>query len=127
DTQWNTDTGATSCMTPHRHWIQDMAPCCIPVCIATDEVVYALGKGSVLFQPVVGGIKLCPVLFSRVLYVPDINNNLFAVISLAQKRDVTTQFSKNGVSFTQDGKQFMTATYYNKAAFLDGHTIPASG
>ncbi|KIO25455.1 hypothetical protein M407DRAFT_75659, partial [Tulasnella calospora MUT 4182] len=78
DTQWNTDTGATSCMTPHRHWIRDMTPCCIPVRIATDEVVYALGKGSVLFQPVVGGMKLCPVLFSRVL-VPDINNNLFAV------------------------------------------------
>ncbi|KIO16062.1 hypothetical protein M407DRAFT_34303 [Tulasnella calospora MUT 4182] len=66
DTQWNTDTG-----------FQQM------------KLSMHLERGLLtLFQPVVGGIKLCPVLFSHVLYVPDINNNLFAVIPLAQKRDV---------------------------------------
>lgn len=82
DLNWNTDTGATSSMTPHRSWIRDMVPCQIPVHVANDEVVMALGRGSVLFRPVIDGVKAPSVVFSRVLYVPSLSNNLLAVLPM---------------------------------------------
>ncbi|KAF9441665.1 hypothetical protein P691DRAFT_624393, partial [Macrolepiota fuliginosa MF-IS2] len=48
---WLADTGATSHMTPHRHWFKNYSPCRIPVCLADNSVVYAIGTGSVVFQP----------------------------------------------------------------------------
>ena len=37
---WNTDTGATSHMTPHHHWLQSYEPYCVPICLTTNEIVY---------------------------------------------------------------------------------------
>ncbi|KAG8869635.1 hypothetical protein FRB97_000919 [Tulasnella sp. 331] len=79
DHNWNTDTGATSSMTPHLHWIRNLTLCRIPVHIANDEVVYAEGRGDVLFQPIVDGEKAPPVLFSRVLYVPALLHDDYAM------------------------------------------------
>ncbi|KAG8886994.1 hypothetical protein FRB98_000677, partial [Tulasnella sp. 332] len=64
DHDWNTDTEATLSMTLHHHWIRDMIPCHIPMWIENNEVVYALGRGEVLFQPVIDGEKAPTVLFS---------------------------------------------------------------
>jgi hypothetical protein len=44
---WNADTGATSHMTPHRHWLRDYVPKCIPIKIA-DNTVYSAGEGTVV-------------------------------------------------------------------------------
>ncbi|KAG9019865.1 hypothetical protein FRB90_003456 [Tulasnella sp. 427] len=100
-------SGAMSSMTPHHHWLRNIIPCHVPVRVATDQVFYATGRGEVVLQPVLDGVKTEPVVFSR-------------------KRGVTVQFSKEHVVFEQGGETFMTASYHHKAAFLDGTTIPAS-
>lgn len=54
---WNTDTGATASMTPHRHWLRNMVPHRVPIRVATNEVVYSEGLGEALFIPVVDGVE----------------------------------------------------------------------
>ena len=52
--QWNTDTGATSTMTPHRLWIRNHKPYRVPVRLADHSVIYSEGIGSVYYRPVKG-------------------------------------------------------------------------
>ena len=52
---WNADSGATSHMTPHAHWIRNYRPFWTPICLANDLIVYSAGIGSVVFVPVIGG------------------------------------------------------------------------
>ena len=52
---WNADTGATSHMTPHKHWLHNYSPLRIPVRLANDQIVYSEGVGSVVFAPEVKG------------------------------------------------------------------------
>lgn len=52
-TDWNTDTGTSSHMTPHRHWFRSYSPHVVPVRLADDSVIYSQGMGSVEFVPVV--------------------------------------------------------------------------
>lgn len=82
NTMWNTDTGATASMTPHRHWFQEYEPYRVPIRLATNVVVYSAGRGSVRFAPVLGGQRARPVLFTSVLHVPALKNNLLSVLHL---------------------------------------------
>jgi hypothetical protein len=52
DADWNADTGATSHMTPHRHWLRNYAPRHVPIKLADNNIVYSAGVGTVLFNPV---------------------------------------------------------------------------
>ncbi|KIO25469.1 hypothetical protein M407DRAFT_52708, partial [Tulasnella calospora MUT 4182] len=65
-------------MTPHRHWIRNLTPCRVPVNVASGETVFAVGRGEVCtlvwFQPIISGVKADLVMFSRVLYVPELSN-----------------------------------------------------
>ena len=36
---WTADTGATSHMTPHKHWLRNYTPLRIPVRLANDQIV----------------------------------------------------------------------------------------
>lgn len=85
NTRWNTDTGATSSMTPHRGWARDMVPCRTRVRLASNQAVYAEGRGSVLFRPMLDGKPAQEVLFRDVLYVPALNDNLLAIIPMTLK------------------------------------------
>ena len=67
DVHWNADTGDTAHMTPHRHWIRYYTPKCVHVKLADNKVVYSTGVGSVVFVPVIGGRKQCPVEFTNIL------------------------------------------------------------
>ena len=80
DVLWLADTGATSHMTPHRHWLRSYAPFRVPIRLADSTIVYSAGVGSVVFQPVVDGKLARPVEFSRVLHVPALRNNLLACL-----------------------------------------------
>jgi hypothetical protein len=67
---WNTDTGASSHMTPHRHWFRSYSPHIVPVRIADNTIIYSAGIGSVEFQPVIKGIpkrQLCSMILSMFL------------------------------------------------------------
>ncbi|EGO28208.1 hypothetical protein SERLADRAFT_346449, partial [Serpula lacrymans var. lacrymans S7.9] len=52
DIDWNADTGATSHMTPHRHWVHHYTPYHVPIKLADHTVVYSAGVGTVVFNPV---------------------------------------------------------------------------
>jgi hypothetical protein len=61
---WIADTGATSHMTPHRHWIHNYAPLTVPVRLADNTIVYSAGVGTVVFNPVLNGKAVRPVEFT---------------------------------------------------------------
>jgi len=61
---WNADTGATSHMTPHRHWLRNYVPKCILIKLADNQVVYSAGEGTVVFNPIVNGQAVRPLEFS---------------------------------------------------------------
>ena len=111
-------------MTPHREWLRDYEPYRIPIRLATNEVVYSVGKGTVLFSPVIGGKPSQSVLFSHVLHVPALQNNLLAVLHLTTKHDFMVTIIKDHMSFVQRGDLLFTATVRNSAGFLNGKTIP---
>ena len=81
-TSWNADTGASSHMTPHRHWLRNYKPHCIEISLADGSVIYSEGIGSVQFEPVINGRTMQVVEFSNVLYVPSLRNNLISVLYL---------------------------------------------
>jgi hypothetical protein len=82
---WNADTGATSHMTPRRDWFKDYRPSQVLICVANCDVVRAAGIGSVEFLPVKSGLVLCPVVFTNVLHVPALAENLFSVLTVTRK------------------------------------------
>ncbi|KAI9463745.1 hypothetical protein HD554DRAFT_1985611, partial [Boletus coccyginus] len=53
DVDWNTNSGATSHMTPHCHWLCKYTPYHIPIKLADNTVVYSAGVGSIIFNPVI--------------------------------------------------------------------------
>ena len=93
--QWNTDTGITSHMTPHKSWIQNYTPYRVPVRLADNRVVYSEGVGSVLFTPIVNGEVARDVEFGRVLHVPALNNNLLSVLYLTKHRGFHVHINKD--------------------------------
>ena len=89
DFDWIADTGATSHMTPHRHWLQDYKPCRIPVRLADHSVIYAAGIGTVAFDPILHGKQAPPVAFSCVLHVPELRSNLLSSLYLTRVKGLT--------------------------------------
>ena len=61
---WLADTGATSHMTPHRHWVRNYTPLRVAIRLADNSTVYSAGVGTVVFNPVVRGKAVMPVEFS---------------------------------------------------------------
>jgi len=72
-------TGATSHVTP----------CHIEIKLADGSSVYSHSKGTILFEPVIGDQILPRVQSSDVLYVPDLMDNLFSVLSLRKGFTIT--------------------------------------
>ena len=121
--QWNTDTGATSHMTPHRHWFCSYIPHVVAIQLADHSIVYSAGLGSVEFQPVVNGIKMCPVVFHDCLHVPDLGSNLLSLFHLTRSKGYSVSIEKNLVSFFHGGQMAFTATVnMHNVGYLDGHT-----
>ena len=58
DFRWNADSGCTSTMTPHRHWIQNYHPLCVGVELADGSIIYSAGVGTVVIDPVVDGKRI---------------------------------------------------------------------
>ena len=70
---WNTDSGTTSHMTPHSHWMHNYTLFQTPIHLANNHIVYSAGVGSVGFIPMIGGKKGRAVEFTQVLHVPEIS------------------------------------------------------
>ena len=123
DTTWNPDLGATSHMTPHREWICDMVPCCIPIQLANDDIVWATGKGNVVFTPIIGGRPTESVIFQSVLYVPDLQNNLFSVLYAVHHGKLRVVIEGDYMTFSKDNITLMTASICQNVGKLNGSTL----
>jgi len=120
---WNADSGATSHMTPHSHWIRNYTPFRTPIRLANDHIVYSAGIGSVRFIPMIGGKKARVVEFTRVLHVPDLRTNLLSILYLTRQKQFTVTINSHEMKFTRDNTLLFTAKINeNNAAFLDGAT-----
>ena len=123
---WNADTGATSHMSPHRHWFYDYTPYRTPIRLANDSIIYSAGVGSVRFQPVVKGRPGRLLEFTRVLHVPDLCSNLLSVLYLTRNKEYDVRIHRSTLYFFLHRSLLFTATVNdNNAAYLDGKVVPA--
>ncbi|THH16432.1 hypothetical protein EW146_g4214 [Bondarzewia mesenterica] len=95
-------TGATSHMTPHRHWLCNYKPHVIPVHLADSTVIYSAGIGSVVFVPLVGGKEAQAVEFSSILHVPAICHNLLSVLYLTRQKKFSVVIEGSMMHFMRD-------------------------
>ncbi|KAJ2911346.1 hypothetical protein MD484_g9068, partial [Candolleomyces efflorescens] len=123
NTSWNTDSGATSHMTPHRHWIRNYVHCRVAVLLANNHVVWAKGKGDVFFNPTINGQPSETVTFKDVLYVPALQNNLFSILSAVRKNKMRVVIEGESLDFQKDGNTILTATIHQNTGLLDGTTL----
>ena len=123
-TKWNTDTGATSHMTPHKHWIRNYAPYKVPIRLADNRIIYSEGVGSVVFRPIINGKQSRDVEFARVLHVPALQNNLLAVLYLTKQKEINVYISSTTMSFIRNSNVIFTAHITNEnVGYLDGTTV----
>ena len=124
---WNTDTGATSHMTPHKSWIRNYTPYRVPIRLADSRVIYSEGVGSVLFRPLINGQLARDVEFARVLHVPALCNNLLSVLYLTRHKGIDVHIFGDHMDFNRTGITLLTASI-NKCniGFLNGSTIDIS-
>jgi hypothetical protein len=121
---WNTDTGASSHMTPNQHWFRSYSPHVVPIRIADNSVIYSAGIGSVEFQPVVEGELKCPIVFHDVLHVPKLGSNLLSLFHLTQHKGYFITIQGNQLCFNLDKNLLMTATVNSRnIGYLNGHVI----
>ena len=125
--RWNADTGATSSMTPHRALFHDYKPHKRSIHLANGSTIYSEGIGSILFIPLINGTKSRPVLFSEVLHVPSLSNNLLSVLSIVSRRNIVVTIQNRSMLFSLNNETLFEAeiTPHN-AAFLLGETLTPS-
>ena len=123
---WNADTGATPHMMLHRAWFKSYAPSCVGIRVANGQVIYAAGVGTVEFAPVKDGRKMCPVLFSNVLHVPALNQNLLSVLTLTSKHSFRVIIDSNTMAFILDRVPHSYAAVVDRVALLSGSTVVQS-
>jgi hypothetical protein len=96
---WNADSGATSHMTPHSHWIRNYTPFRTPIRLANHQIVYSAGVGSVVFVPMIRGKTMRAVEFTRVLHVPELRTNLLSILYLTHHKQFTVNINSHEISF----------------------------
>ena len=74
-------------MTPRCNWFKDYHPSQVLICVANHEV-RAAGISLVGSIPVKDGLVLLPVVFTNVLHVPALAENLFSVLTVTRKHKV---------------------------------------
>ena len=77
---WDAISGASAYMTFNLHWMCNIMPHCIPICLADGSMVYSEGIGTVQFSPMVHGQEMVRLEFTNVLYIPSLSSNLFSVL-----------------------------------------------
>jgi hypothetical protein len=117
DAHWIADTGATSHMTPHHLWFTSYCPHVVPICVANNAVVYSAGVGDVILTPTIA--SLCSCCLSCVLHVPDLQNNLFAVLHLTSHHKFCVVIEGLQLQFLQQGALCLTATVRDGTAYMD--------
>jgi hypothetical protein len=117
DTHWIADTGATSHMTSHRLWFTSYRPHIVPIRVANNTVVYSAGVGDMILTPT--NATLHPCHLSCVLHVPDLQNNLFAVLHLTLHHQFRIVIEGSQLQFLQQGALCLTATVKDGTVYMD--------
>jgi transposase InsO family protein len=116
DTHWIADTGATSHMTPHRLWFTSYRPHVVPIRVANNAIVYSAGVGDVVLTPTNASLRPCHL--SRVLHVPELQNNLFAVLHLTLQHKFRVVIEGSQLQCSQQGALCLTATVKDGTAYM---------
>ena len=120
---WNADTGATSHMTPRCEWFKEYRPCQVLIRVANHEIVRAAGIGSVEFLPSKNGQSLRPIVFTNVLHVPALAENLFSILTVTRKHKIRVLIDETTMSFIRSNHTLFAASVgENNVALLDGKT-----
>src|SRR5467141_1473569 len=125
---WLADTGVTSHMTPHHHWVWNYSPLRIPIRLADNSIVYSSGVGTVVFNPVMmDGKPSQPVEFTRVLHVPSLQNNLLSCLYLARHKHIIIHIDSEQMDFSLNGKSLFCAPIRSdNCAVLSSSSEPVS-
>ena len=121
---WNPDTGASSTMTYILQWMCNTVDIWIPVELANNEIVHATKRGQVWFQPVVNGRTMHTIIFDNVLYIPDLQNNLFSVLSVVRHSGMRVVIEGEKMLFYSKQRDLlMSASIEGTTGRLDGYTL----
>jgi hypothetical protein len=115
-------TRALHLMSPRRSWFTKVKPLAIPIRVASNHVVYSKGVGSVVVEP--ADKSLQPVLLSRVLYVPALQNNLLSVLHLVTNNRFCIRIEGKEMVFLQNSKHRFTTAVCGNTAWLNASTPP---
>ena len=121
---WNTDTGASSHITPHKCWFHSYSSHIITIKLADHSTIYSCGIGSVEFQPVIDGIPERPVVFHDVLHVPCLASNLLSLLHLTRVKGYVINIEGDRLRFYHANQLHFTASVTpGNVGYLDGHVI----
>jgi hypothetical protein len=123
DAHWIADSGATSHMSTQRCWFKTFQPHVVPICVANNAIIYSEGIGLIVMEPL--DESLDPVCLSRVLYIPALQNNLFAILHLITSHHFRVMIEGTVMEFLRNGVRILTATICDKTAWLDMRTANA--
>jgi hypothetical protein len=104
-------------MTLHRSWFTSYRPHVVPIRVANDAIVYSAGVGEVILTPTNASLRPCRL--SRVLHVPELQNNLFAVLHLTLHHGFCVVIEGSQLQFSQQGALCLTATVKDGTAYMD--------
>jgi hypothetical protein len=110
-------------MSPCRSWFTKLEPLAIPIRVANNHVMYSEGMGSVVLEPADKSLR--PVLLSRVLYVPALQNNLLSVLHLVANHCFRIEIEGKEMVFMQSGERRFTAAIRDNTAWVNASTPPA--
>ncbi|KAJ3495675.1 hypothetical protein NMY22_g19906 [Coprinellus aureogranulatus] len=126
DFRWNADSGCTSTMTPHHHWIRNDCPHRVAVELADGSVIYSAGVGTVVIDPVIDGKGTASVELTRVLHVPQLCCNLLSCLFLTRCCGFNILIDSTFMHFKRSGMTLFRARITSSnAAFVEGTTLPA--
>jgi hypothetical protein len=117
DAHWIADTGATSHMTPHRFWFVQYKPFVTPIRVANGAVVFSEGVGTIVLQPTLPGVW--ELRLSRVLHVPELQNNLLSVLHLVSCHAFEVVINSKEMRFMKDSELCFTASIRQNTAYVD--------
>jgi hypothetical protein len=104
-------------MTPHHLWFTSYRPHVVPIHVTNDAVVYSTGMGDMILTPTNAALRPCRL--SRVLHVPDLQNNLFAVLHLTSHHQFRVVIEGSQLQFSQQGALCLTATVKDGTGYMD--------
>lgn len=107
-TSWYQDCGASQHMTSHREWFVQLEELDepIPIVIGDSTRLDGVAVGNIEMEAF-DGEKWYPVVLEDVIYVPNLNFNLFSVSQMLDKGHVQKANGRESTFYSQDGREIV--------------------